>query len=304
VSTEPVDSVQTVGFVGLGRMGQPMARRLLAGGHVVRGFDVATTPREQLATAGGSTASSAADAARTADAVVLMLPDSNAVETVVDSTDFLGAVTPGATIVDMSSSEPERTRALAGRLAQRGIRLVDAPVSGGVAKAVTGELAIMVGGDDVDVEPLLPALELMGRVFRAGPVGAGHAVKALNNLMSATHLLVTSEAMIAGQRFGIDPTAMLAIVNASSGRSGSTENKWPNFVLPATYDSGFSLSLMLKDMRIAAALAASMGSPCDLAERAVELWAQAASALPATADHTEIARWLGARDVPTQEVRA
>lgn len=292
MSPDVTTAVETVGLVGLGNMGQPMARCLIAGGLRVQGFDLAAAARDELAEAGGTAAASAADAARGADAVILMLPDSNVVEAVADSADFRDALRPGTTVIDMSSSEPERTRALAGRLAEAGIGLVDAPVSGGVAKAVTGQLAIMVGGADEDVARVSPLLERMGRIFRAGPVGAGHAVKALNNLMSATHLLVTAEAMLAGQRFGVEPEAMLAIVNASSGRSGSTENKWPNFVLPATFDSGFALRLMLKDMRIAAGLAASLHSPCALGERAVALWADAADALPPTADHTEIARWL------------
>jgi 3-hydroxyisobutyrate dehydrogenase len=195
----------------------------------------------------------------------------------------------------MSSSEPERTRALAAELGEGGIALVDAPVSGGVSRAGTGELAIMVGGADADVARVESMLSSLGRVFRSGPVGSGHAVKALNNLMSATHLLVTSEAILAGERFGVDPATILAIVNASSGRSGSTENKWPNFVLPQTYDSGFALRLMLKDMRIATGLINRMQVPGALGERAVELWADAAKELPPAADHTEIARWLRGR---------
>jgi 3-hydroxyisobutyrate dehydrogenase len=150
----------------------------------------------------------------------------------------------------------------------------------------------MVGGGDEEVSRAEDVLKHFGPVFRAGPVGAGHAVKALNNLMSAVHLLASSEAILAGQRFGVDPTAMLAIVNASSGRSGSTENKWPNYIVPATYDSGFSLKLMLKDARIAVELARQMGMPSRVGERATELWAEAERALPATADHTDIARWL------------
>ncbi|HET8588262.1 MAG TPA: NAD(P)-dependent oxidoreductase [Nakamurella sp.] len=292
----------TVAFVGLGHMGQPMARRLLGSGVPVRGFDVAAAARDAWAAAGGTAFGSAADAAAGADVVILMLPDSGVVEAVIDSGGFLDAVRPGATVVDMSSSEPERTRTLAERLAARQIRLVDAPVSGGVARAETGELAIMVGGSDADVAPVLGLLELMGRAFRAGPVGAGHAVKALNNLMSATHLLITAEAMLAGERFGIDAEAMLAIVNASSGRSGSTQNKWPNFVLPGTFDSGFALRLMLKDMRIAAGLAASLQSPCGLGERAVQVWAKAAAELSPTADHTEIARWLREAATRTTEI--
>jgi 3-hydroxyisobutyrate dehydrogenase len=125
-----------------------------------------------------------------------------------------------------------------------------------------------------------------------GPIGSGDAVKALNNLLSAAHLWVTSEAMLVGQRFGIDPQALLEVFNASSGRSGSTENKWPNFILPGSFDSGFALQLMLKDMRIATRLARECGLPSRLGESAVELWAEAASELDPAADHTEVARYL------------
>ena len=128
--------------------------------------------------------------------------------------------------------------------------------------------------------------------MHVGPIGSGHAVKALNNLMSATHLLVTCEAVLAGQRFGLDTDAMLAVFNTSSGRSGSTENKMPNFILPGTFNSGFGLRLMLKDMKIAVQLAVQEGVPCELGRDAVELWSEAAEVLDPKADHTEIARWL------------
>jgi 3-hydroxyisobutyrate dehydrogenase len=155
------------------------------------------------------------------------------------------------------------------------------------------------------LDRLAPVLGALGTVTRAGEVGAGHAIKALNNLLSATHLLATSEALIAGERFGLDPEVMLAIINSSSGRSGSTENKWPNFVLSEKYDSGFGLRLMLKDMRIAVALAEQVGTPDALSSGAVALWTQAAEALPATADHTEVARWVRDQqaDRPSSQTR-
>ena len=162
----------------------------------------------------------------------------------------------------MSSSEPLRTRALAEKLAASGLaRLVDAPVSGGVGGAERGTLTIMAGGEADTIADLAEVLSVLGRVRHTGPVGSGHALKALNNLLSATHLLATSEAMVAGQEFGLDPHTMLEVFNASSGRSGSTENKWPNFVLPGGYDSGFGLGLMLKDMKIATQLAAPSTGP-------------------------------------------
>lgn len=284
-----------IAFIGLGQMGAPMARRLVEAGLDVRGFDLADLARAQLMEVGGTPASSAADAVSGAGIVVTMLPDSNAVEAVLQASDVADTIDRGTLVVDMSSSEPDRTRRLAASLETRGVALIDAPVSGGVARARTGELAIMVGGDDDAVGRAEGVLAKLGRVFRAGPVGAGHAVKALNNLMSATHLLVTSEAILTAEAFGLDPQLILSIVNASSGRSGSTENKWPNFIVGSTYDSGFALRLMLKDMRIAAGLAHRLAVPSELTDRAVELWSEAADALSESADHTEIARWLEGR---------
>jgi 3-hydroxyisobutyrate dehydrogenase len=283
---------ERIGFVGLGNMGHPMTSRLVGAGHHVRAYDVAEAARARAVEAGAVEAATLAAAADDADLVVLMLPNSDIVEQVVTDPGFAQALSPGTTVIDMSSSEPLRTRALAARLAERGIRMVDAPVSGGVKGAERGALTIMVGGDDADVARVMPVLETLGRPVHAGAIGSGHAVKALNNLLSATHLWVTSEAIEAGRRFGLDPEVMLAIFNGSSGRSGSTENKWPNFILPGTFDSGFGLRLMLKDMRIAVQLAQQSGAPSRLGADAVDLWAQAADGLPATADHTEVARWI------------
>ena len=221
-----------------------------------------------------------------------MLPDSRIVQQVVSDEHFDQALRPGSIIVDMGSSEPMATRELAAQLGARGVRMVDAPVSGGVRGAEEGRLTIMAGGTQPDVDGLRPLLEVLGRVVHAGPIGAGDAVKALNNLLSATHLWVTSEAVLVGERFGIDPDVLLSILNSSSGRSGSTENKWPNFIRPGSYDSGFALRLMLKDMRIATGLARSTGLPSRLGEAAESLWSGAADALPTTADHTEVARYL------------
>lgn len=281
----------SVGFIGLGNMGRPMSARLVAAGHTVLGFDLSDDARSAFEADGGTAVSDLADAAAT-DVVILMLPNSAIVESVVLGEAFLSALRPDTVIVDMSSSEPLRTRALAARLEEHGVRLVDAPVSGGVKGAVAGTLTIMIGGTESDVDRVRPVLELLGRLVHAGDVGAGHAIKALNNLLSATHLWATSEAMEAGSRFGLDPKTMLEIFNGSSGRSGSTENKWPNFVLPGTFDSGFGLHLMLKDMRIATALAAEVGAPAALGESAVQRWARAADDLQPPADHTEVARWV------------
>lgn len=281
---------ETIAFIGLGNMGGPMSARLVQAGYQVRGFDLAEPARRALTDAGGTAALDLADAVRGVPVIVLMLPNSDIVEATIHDGQFVAE--RGATVIDMSSSEPMRTRALAAHLLERGITLVDAPVSGGVSRARTGKLTIMTGGEPADLERIAAMLAHLGTTTRAGAVGSGHAVKALNNLLSATHLLATCEAILAGERFGLDAETMLSIFNSSSGRSGSTENKWPNFILPATFDSGFGLRLMLKDMRIATSLADQVGTPDPLGQAAADLWAQAAEALEATADHTEIVNWL------------
>lgn len=288
-------TIRTVGFVGLGNMGEPMVRRLATAGYEVRAYDVADQARARLSgTTGVTVTKTPAEVADGADAVILMLPDSDVVEQVLLRDGLLDRVRPPTVVADMSSSEPARTRALAERAASRGITLVDAPVSGGVVGARTGSLTIMTGGPADALKVLGPVLGVLGaRTVHAGDIpGAGHAIKALNNLMSAAHLLASSEAMLAGQAFGLDPAVMLDIVNTSSGRSGSTENKWPNYILPATFDSGFSIAFMVKDMKIALQLAEAAGTPAPLSRAAVAAWATADAEMPAGADHTEIARWL------------
>ncbi|MER6562325.1 NAD(P)-dependent oxidoreductase [Streptomyces sp. NPDC001027] len=287
----PDTSVPSVGFVGLGNMGGPMSACLVRAGYAVTGFDLSDDARSSLSAAGGLTAATAADAARGADIVVLMLPSSAVVEAVLGDPAVTSALGEGVTVVDMSSSDPMSTRRLATTLESRGVTLVDAPVSGGVRGAENGTLTIMVGGAADAVARVSPLLAVMGIARRAGSVGAGHALKAINNLLSATHLLATAEGVLAGERFGLDPAVMVDLINTSSGRSGSTDNKFPNFVLPGTYDSGFGLRLMVKDMRIAVDLAHRLGVASPLADSAVALWERAVTELPDSADHTEIARW-------------
>lgn len=301
-----------VGFVGLGNMGIPMTRRLVAAGYHVRGFDTSAEAVRNFAGIegpGGITVvpelRAVGDGAR---AVILMLPDSDVVETVLlggiagdapQRTGLLASLPEGSVVIDMSSSDPARTRVLAGLVAAAGVTLIDAPVSGGVSGARAGTLTVMVGGPAAAFEEFRPMLSAIGsRVVHAGDVGAGHAVKALNNLMSAAHLVASSEALIAGRRFGLDPAVMLEIINGSSGRSGSTENKWPNYVLTQKYDAGFAIRLMIKDIRLALSIEHATGVPAVASEAVVAAWEEAARDLPADADHTAIARWLDERTKP------
>ncbi|MGI5157489.1 NAD(P)-dependent oxidoreductase [Microbispora sp. CA-102843] len=282
-------------LIGLGNMGMPMAERWLKAGHVVHGFDVDAEARDRLAAGGGIAHQSAAEAAATAAVTVLMLPSTPIVDRVLGELCAAGALRAGTTVIDMSSSEPLASQRNAGDLAGIGVHFLDAPVSGGVRGAESGSLTIMVGGEPVWVESCRPLLASLGKVIPVGPVGAGHAVKALNNLLSATHLWITSEAVLIGERLGIAPATILEVFNGSSGRSGSSEVKWPQFIASERYDSGFEARLMLKDAKIATQLARGLGLPTSLGEGVVDLWAQATDDLPPRADHTEIARWLKER---------
>jgi 3-hydroxyisobutyrate dehydrogenase len=279
-----------VGFVGLGHMGVPMTARLVEAGHDVRGFDVDPAAR---ARAGEAAVESLPEAAAGVDVVVLMLPTSAIVRQVALDEGLLEAVDSGALVVDMGSSDPTQTRELAAEAGQRGVRYLDAPVSGGVVGAEAGTLTIMAGGSEEDLESCRPIFDAVGaKIVHAGPVGAGHALKALNNLLSATNFLITLEAVTAGVRFGLDPKVMVDAINDSTGRSWATEHKVPQFVEPRSFTSGFAMRLMVKDIQTARELAHATDSPFVLGDAAVALWEQAADALPDDADHTEIALWL------------
>ena len=289
----------TVGVVGIGRMGWPMAARLRQAGFAVAVFDTDGAAVQRFAEEHDASATrTLEELARGSDAVVTMLPDGAAVRSVVAADDDTGdglakGLRDGQVLVDMSSSEPSGTVALADRLAERGVALIDAPVSGGVARAERGELSILVGGDPSAAERVRPALDALGsQVFLVGPVGAGHAMKALNNLLSATGLLAAAEVLLVGRRFGLDPAVMLDVLNASTGRNNSTENKLGQFVLSGTFASGFSLGLMNKDLQTALRLARERDVACPLGGVVAELWSSAEGLLSGGADHTAVVQWL------------
>ena len=279
-----------LGFVGLGHMGRPMTARLVSAGNEVQGFDVDPAARAGV---GAAAVESLAEAAAGAAVVVLMLAASEVVRQVMLDEGLLDELDTGALVIDMGSSDPTQTRELAEEAGRRGIRYVDAPVSGGVVGAEAGTLTIMFGGSEAELEECRPIFEAVGgKVVHAGPVGAGHALKALNNLLSATNFLITLEAVMAGARFGLEPKVMVDAINDSTGRSWATEHKVPQFVEPRSFTSGFAMRLMVKDIQTARALGHATGSPFALGDASVALWEQAAVALPDEADHTEIALWL------------
>lgn len=283
-----------VAFIGLGMMGLPMASRLVHAGWQVRGADLSAAALDAFAASGGVACQTAREAVQGVNAVITMLPDGNAVREVLTGPEGVSGVLPrGTLVIDMSSSAPMGTRQLAGELAGLGIGLVDAPVSGGVKRAVDGTLAIMAGGEPTLIGQARPLLEAMGRdIIATGPSGSGHAVKALNNFVSAAGLAAACEACIVAEKFGIDPGVLVDVLNVSTGRNNSTELKMKPFILSGAFNSGFSLALMAKDLRTAAELAESLGLNAQGAHAAARLWTEAAGALGKSADHTEIHRFL------------
>lgn len=285
-------STRRIAFIGLGRMGAPMAQRLLAAGFDLALHDAAPINADDFA--GATVCTSAADAAREADMVILMLPDGAVMRDALLADGAAASVLrTGAMVVDMGSSDPYLTRDVGAALRERGIRMVDAPVSGGVAKARSGELAIMAGGAAEDVAFCEPVLLNMGaRLFHVGPLGAGQAMKALNNLVSAAGLLAVVEALRVGESFGLDPDRMVDVFNASTGRNNTTENKARQFMLSGTYASGFAMRLMVKDMASALRMAEVESVDATQSDACLASWRRAFEALAPDADHTEIHRWL------------
>jgi len=270
----------TVAFIGLGVMGRLMAANLAAAGFTVQSFDVNGTGNRN----------SARDAAEGADVLIAMVPDGDAVREAV--LDALPSLQPGAVVVDMSSSDPAGTRALGLALAGNQILMVDAPVSGARFKAKHGTLAIMVGGDEAVFKKVLPILEKLGnQIFHVGPLGAGHAVKALNNYLGAAGTLAGFEALLIAEAFGLDPRPMLDAINASTGRNSTTSRKIPQDVLTGAFASGFKLALMAKDVRIAAELARGLKVKTPFLKETLKHWRAAQKKLPADADHTEIYKY-------------
>jgi 3-hydroxyisobutyrate dehydrogenase len=284
--------VSRIGFIGLGNMGFPMAGRLAAAGHALVVSDVASEVVDRFILEHPTTAQRVSDVGWSGcSAIITMLPNSAIVEKALVAGGVLDAADPNALIIDMSSAEPVRSRNLGQRVIAGGLRYLDAPVSGGVRGAVNGALAIMVGGRDEDLAEARVWFEVLGRsIVHVGGVGTGHAAKALNNVVSAASVIATVEALRVGEAFGIDPSILVDVLNSSSGRSNTSENKAKQFMLSGAFNSGFPIGLMTKDIRIAAALADELDIETPLADRNRELWERACQAGHAEADHTELYR--------------
>ncbi|ALP67306.1 MULTISPECIES: NAD(P)-dependent oxidoreductase [Paraburkholderia] len=289
-----------IGFIGLGMMGAPMVQCLVNAGFDLYIDDADAARADTLAAQTGAQRLTH-DNAAALDALITMLPNSAIVESVLlggGHDGWASRLAKGAVVIDMSSSEPERSRKLGAALEERGLAYLDAPVSGGVKKAKEGTLAILVGGRADVLAQYQPVLEAMGKnILHIGGAGSGHAAKALNNYVSAAGLAATVEALLVAQRFGIEPEAMTDVLNASSGRSNTSENKVKQFMLSGTFASGFALQLMNKDLKIAHALAQSVGYPMTLGDTVTAVWSEAAQRSTPATDHTEMYRLLD-RDAP------
>ncbi|TMS56870.1 NAD(P)-dependent oxidoreductase [Imbroritus primus] len=297
-------SATRVGFIGLGAMGYPMASVLHSAGISVevldRSEDLSNNFVEEHAQA--RRLRSVSDLSEDIETVILMLPDSKAVDAVVLGTDgmkgLVDVLPPSALIIDMSSSNPVRTRELAERLKARQIHLVDAPVSGGVKKAASGSLAVMVGGEPEQVQRATSLLNLMGgSVTHVGSVGCGHALKALNNYIAAVSFVSAAEALLVAERFGLDLSLMTDVLNQSSGKNSTTDYKVKQFILSGTFNSGFSLQLMAKDVGIALDLARSTGQPLQLGDQMGKLWGGAAASFKQSIDHTVMYKLIAGREI-------
>jgi 3-hydroxyisobutyrate dehydrogenase len=279
----------TIGFVGLGNMGWPMARNLHAAGFGLVVRDPATENRFAAEHQGVTVAETPA-AFSAADIVVTMLPNGVIVQDALlrDDGGIGPALRPGSLVLEMSSSDPSDTLRLAAELERSGVRVVDAPVSGGVPRAVTGELAIMVGGAPGDIARAQDVLRVLGdpaRQFVTGPLASGHVMKALNNFVAAATHCATAEALVAGKRFGLDTRTMIDIINASTGRS-FVSGTFDAEILTGRYGTGFALGLLAKDVHIAASVVAATDLDAPVVALVDERWAKALTGLGPATDHT------------------
>ena len=278
-----------VGFIGLGLMGRLMSANLVRGGFSIQSFDLN----------GQGNRRSAREAANGADVLITMVPDGKAVRKAVMAA--LPGLKKGAIVIDMSSSDPATTRELGAMLRRKGIHMLDSPVSGAKAKAADGTLALMVGGDAALLRKVRPLLSTMGsEIFHTGGLGSGHATKALNNYLGAAGTVAGMEALLVGQKFGLNPKTLIDVINASTGKNSTTERKIPQQVFTKAFASGFALSLMTKDVGIAEGLSRSLKMQTPYLKQTLKIWRAALSQLPAGADHTEIYHYLKKLSAPSR----
>ncbi|MBI2739603.1 MAG: NAD(P)-dependent oxidoreductase [Rhodospirillales bacterium] len=283
-----------LGFVGVGRMGGPMAGRLLDAGYRLCVYDVSDEATAPLVARGAELAASPAEVASTAETVFISLPTPDVVREVALGGN--GGLINGSkvrTVIDLSTTGPGVATEVAGKLAERKIALVDSPVSGGVTGARAGTLAVMVSCPKPAYLKLEPVLKVFGKLFHAGEKpGLAQTAKLANNLLAATAMVATSEAMAMGVKAGLDPKVLIDIINASSGRNSASQDKFPRAILPRTFDFGFATGLSYKDVRLCVEEAEAMGVPMVVGGAVREMLAVTRARFGAGSDFTHIAKVL------------
>ena len=276
--------MEKIGFIGLGAMGSKMAPLLAQSGFEVYGFDI-----NKINSGKDYVIVENLKGLHDTDVIIFMLPDGKIVNQVVRNLLELGSK---SIMIDMSSSDPNDTIELGNYLTKRNIEFIDAPVSGGVSRAITGNLTIMVGGDKTTLEKVNGILDIMGNIKKAGPLGAGHAMKSLNNYVSAAGLIASFEALHTAKKYGINPLDFIEIINGATGKNNTTEVKLEKFVVSRKYNSGFALNLMIKDVSIADQLIKIMSSDNPLSTNVLTYLKKSYEIIGDQSDHTEVYKIL------------
>jgi 3-hydroxyisobutyrate dehydrogenase len=301
VQADPGMTPMNIGFIGLGVMGAPMATHLARAGHALALLDAdaqrACDLADALAGLPGARCEvldTPAQVGERSDVVITMLPDGTVVRDVaLGDQGLAGGMRPGTLLLDTSSSEPWLTQQTAQALAARGIAMVDAPVSGAQWGAQQAQLVFMAGGDAAQVQRVRPLLDRMGRaVFHLGGIGAGHAMKCINNLVTALTFTATAEGLVIGKRYGLDPAVMTDVLNQSTGMSWITQTHIRQRILSRSFDDPFKLDLMLKDIGIALELGREQQQPLPLSALGQQLWRAATLDAKPGASVSELARWV------------
>ncbi|BCQ25414.1 NAD-binding protein [Caballeronia sp. NK8] len=286
--------MKTVGVIGLGNMGRGMARSAQRGGYRVLGFDAAPGVAEGLQADGIEPRASIAAIAAEADVLILSLPTSAIVEEVVlGHGGVASSGRPGLIVVDTTTADPASTKKVAAALAECNIGFVDGPVSGGPKGAATATMTMVLGGSEADVAAVEPILAVISaKRVHVGPVGAGHVTKIINNMLTGVHLLAASEAVRAAQASGVDPEKLVEALNGGSGRNSATLTNYPTWILNDTFDSGFTMKLMRKDVRLAMALLDGVHANAPIAQEAGRLWAASEASIGDAEDFNRIVQFI------------
>jgi 3-hydroxyisobutyrate dehydrogenase len=269
-----------IGFIGIGAMGKPMAINLLNAGFQLTVYDLNRDAVRQMVETGARSAATPKELAAGADVVITMLPNFDVVRSVLDGAEgVLAGAREGAVIIDMSTVAPDQTRSMAALAKKKEISYLDAPVSGGVGGAAKGALTIMVGGPAAVVDQVMAVFNALGKkIYRVGGVGAGDAIKLVNNLLLGVNMAALAEALVVGVKAGLEPQILLEIIGGSSGNSYALEAKMPRFIMKGNFEPGFAIDLQFKDLELATQTGKELGVPLFLTNLAQQIFEQARAA--------------------------